>query len=120
MKEFTEEYLDNIRDIIARADEDAARAELQDMHPADVAELYQDLNVDQAEYLFKLLDEETRAAVLMELDEEDRHKLLEGMSAQEIAKQYIDYLDTDEAVDLIQELDEEDREEVLSLYNSHV
>ncbi|MDE7394361.1 MAG: magnesium transporter [Muribaculaceae bacterium] len=114
MKEFTEEYLDNIRDIIARADEDAARAELQDMHPADVAELYQDLNVDQAEYLFKLLDEETRAAVLMELDEEDRHKLLEGMSAQEIAKQYIDYLDTDEAVDLIQELDEEDREEVLS------
>lgn len=114
MKEFTEEYLDNIRDIIARADEDAARAELQDMHPADVAELYQDLNVDQAEYLFKLLDEETRAAVLMELDEEDRHKLLEGMSAQEIARQYIDYLDTDEAVDLIQELDEEDREEVLS------
>lgn len=114
MKEFTEEYLDNIRDIIARADETEARLQLEDMHPADIAELYQDLDLPQAEYLFRLLDEQTRADVLMELDEEDRHKLLDDMPAEEIAKQFIDHLDTDEAVDLIQELDEEEREKILS------
>jgi magnesium transporter len=84
------------------------------MHPADIAELYQDLDLDEAEYLYKLLDDDTRADVLMELDEDDRRKLLADLPAEEIAKQYIDHLDTDEAVDLIQELDEDDREEILS------
>jgi magnesium transporter len=114
MKEFTEEYIDNIRRIIAQHDDDAARVILGDMHPADIAELYQDLDLDEAEYLYKLLDDDTRADVLMELDEDDRRKLLADLPAEEIAKQYIDHLDTDEAVDLIQELDEDDREEILS------
>ena len=48
----------------------------------------------------------------MELDEEDRKKLLEGMDPEQISH-FIDLLDTDDAVDLIQELDEEDREEVI-------
>ena len=114
MKEFTEEYLNEIREIISRHDHDAAVRELADMHPADIAELYQDLDLEEAEYLYNLLDEDTRADVLMELDEDDRRKLLNDMSAKEIAEQFIEHLDTDEAVDLIQELDEEEREEVLS------
>ncbi len=113
MKEFTNEYLDNIKEIIAGHREDEARRLLVDMHPADIAELYQDLDLDEAEYLYKLLDDETAADVLMELDEDERRKLLSGMQAEDIARQ-IDYLDTDEAVDLIQELDEEERDEILS------
>ena len=35
--------------------------ELSSLHPADIAELYQDLDLDQAEFLYKLLDEETAA-----------------------------------------------------------
>ena len=61
----------------------------------------------------RLLDEETAADVLMELDEDDRLKLIADMPAEEIAKQ-IDYLDTDDAVDLIQQLDEDERDEILS------
>ncbi len=49
----------------------------------------------------------------MELDEDDRLKLLNAMPAEEIAKQ-IDHLDTDDAVDLIQQLDQDEREEILS------
>ncbi len=113
MKEYTEEYLKHIKDIIDRGDIDTAREELETLHPADIAELYQDLDLAQAEFLYKLLDEETRADVLMELDEDDRLKLLEAMPAEEIAKQ-IENMDTDDAVDLIQQLDEDDREEVLS------
>ncbi len=113
MKEYSEEYLDKIRDIIRANDEKAAREELAELHPADIAELYQDLELDEAEYLYRLLDEDTAADVLMELDEDDRMKLLEHMPAEEIAKQ-IDHLDTDDAVDLIQQLDEDDRDEILS------
>lgn len=114
MKEFTPEYLEEIKDIIARGDGEAARRELDEMHPADIAEMYRCLDLEEAEYLYRLLDDDTRADVLMELDEDDRRKLLSNMPAKEIAKQFIDHLDSDEAVDLIQELDEDDREEILS------
>lgn len=114
MKEYTPEYLEHIRSIIAGHDEEAARKELAELHPADIAELYQELDLDEAEFLYKLLDDDVAADVLMELDEDDRRKLLSTMPAEEIAKQFIDHLDTDDAVDIIQELDEEDRDEILS------
>ncbi len=113
MKEYTDEYLDQIKQIIADKDDDKAREELASLHPADIAELYQNLDLKEAEYLYNLLDEETAADVLMELDEDDRLKLISDMPAEEIAKQ-IDHLDTDDAVDLIQQLDEEERDEILS------
>ena len=113
MKDFTPEYLEQIRDIIGGHDDERARTALADLHPADIAELYRDLDLAEAEYLYRLLDEETAADVLMELDEDDRLKLIADMPAEEIAKQ-IDYLDTDDAVDLIQQLDEDERDEILS------
>lgn len=114
MKDNKPEFLEHIKDIIQRHDVDAAKKELAEFHPADIAELYQDLDLEEAEFLFKLLDDETAADVLMELDEDDRHKLLSAMSTEDIAKQVIDHLDTDDAVDIIQELDEEDRDEILA------
>lgn len=113
MKEYTEEYLEHIRRIISEDRTDDARAELGSLHPADIAELYQNLDIDEAEYLYRLLDPETAADVLMELDEDERLKLLEAMTPEKIAQQ-IDHLDTDDAVDLIQQLDEDDRDEILS------
>ena len=113
MKEFTPEYLDHLRKIVHDRADAAAREELADLHPADIAELYQDLDLEEAEYLFKLLGEEMQADVLMELDEDDRAKLLSKMDVADIAKQ-IEHLDSDDAVDIIQELDEDDREKILS------
>ena len=113
MKEYTDDDLEHIRNIIRNNDAEDARAELATLHPADIAELYQNLDIDQAEYPFRLLDPDTAADVLMELDEDERQRLLEAMPADEIARQ-IDHLDTDDAVDLIQQLDEEQREEILS------
>ena len=113
MKEYTPESLENIREIIRNKDQDQARVVLAELHPADIAALYQDLDLDEAEFLYRLLDSEKAADVLMELDEDERAKLLEGMSSESIARQ-LEYLDTDDAVDLVQELDKEDRDEVLS------
>ena len=113
MKEYTPEYLEHIREVIHTQNIEIARKELEGLHPADIAELYQNLNLKEAEFLYDLLDEDTAADVLMELDEDDRRNLLRDMPAEEIAS-HIDHLDTDDAVDIIQELDEEDREEILS------
>ena len=117
MDKFTEEYIENIRNIIAENNSEQAQEILKDLHPADIAELYQNLDLEEAEFLYKLLDKETAADVLMELDEDDRKKLLKEMPSETIAKEYIDHLDTDDAVDLIRDLDEEAQEEVLSHIN---
>ena len=113
MKEYTPEYLEHIREVIHTQNVEIARKELEGLHPADIAELYQNLNLKEAKFLYHLLDEDDAADVLMELDEDDRRKLLRDMPAEEIAS-HLDHLDTDDAVDIIQELDEEDREEILS------
>ena len=113
MKDFTPEYIHHLQKIIEDHADDAARDELKDLHPAEIAELYHELDIDEAEYLYLLLDEENQADVLMELDEDERQQLLSKMDAEDIAKQ-IDHLDTDDAVDVIQELDEDEREKILS------
>ncbi len=113
MKEHTPEFLDDLKVIIERHDEEEAKKAIADLHPADIAELYQDLDLEEAEFLYKLLDDETAADVLMELDEDDRHKLLSDMTAEDIARQVV-HLDTDDAVDIIQELDADERDEILA------
>ncbi|MDE6342853.1 MAG: magnesium transporter [Muribaculaceae bacterium] len=113
MKEFTEEDIEKIERMAESGDAEGIKNEIADLHPADIAELLRELSLKQAEYLFNLIeDQEKKADVLMELDEEDRKKLLEHMEPEQIGE-FIDKLDTDDAVDLIQELDEEDREEVI-------
>lgn len=113
MKEYTDEYLNTVKEIVESNDVARAKNFLAELHPADIAELFKDLYIEEAEFLNGLLDEETAAEVLMEMDEEDRRKLLANMPKEDIAKQ-IEHLDTDDAVDLIQDLDEEDRDEVIS------
>ncbi len=113
MKEFEQEDIERIERQVDEQNREAVLAELEGMHAADIAEVLQHLDLHQAEWVFELIpDREQKADVLMELDEEDRKKILEGMDPEQIGH-YIDLLDTDDAVDLIQELDEEDRDEVI-------
>lgn len=60
MDKFTPEYIQNVQQIIKNDEKDKARELLKDLHPADIAELYQQLNLDEAEYIYMLLDGEKR------------------------------------------------------------
>ena len=113
MKEFNEEYLEQLNHLIAEKDAEQVRQQMSDLHPADIAELVSDLDVDEALFIMTLLDDETAADVLVELDEDQRHDLLELMPNEEIAKQ-LEQMDANDAVDVIQELDEEDREDIIN------
>ena len=114
MKEFTPEYIDELKRLAEMRDEAAAKELMDDLHPADIAELFQELDHDEVQFFVDLLDDDTAADVLMEMDEDDRKEILANMSNETIAKQFLEHLDTDDAVDLIQELDEKDRDEVIS------
>ncbi len=114
MDKFSPEYIQDVLQIIKEDDKEKARDLLKDLHPADIAELYEQLNFDEAQYIYMLLDHEKAADVLLELDEDDREKMLKELPNEVIAKHFIDYMDTDDAVDLIREMDEDAQEEILS------
>ena len=44
MKEFTEDYLSTLNQLIDNKDEEQVRAKIEDLHPADIAELVGDLD----------------------------------------------------------------------------
>ena len=104
--EITKEFIDHIELLISKKDDRALLDLLSEEHPADIAEIIDDLNLSDATYLFKLLDSELSAEALLEIDEDDREKILKNLSAQEIADE-LDELDTDDAADIISELPEE-------------
>ncbi len=107
-------FLDKILELIEKEDAIQLKAILSEMHPADIAELCDELDIDEARFIYRQLDNETAADVLIEMDEEARKDLLEVLPSETIAKKFIDYMDTDDAVDIIQEMDEDKQEEVLS------
>lgn len=108
------EFLDNIIEIIENQDAAKLKIILDDMHPADIAELCDMLNIDDARLIYHQLDNETAADVLVEMDEDNRKRLLDELPSEVIAKKFIDNMETDDAVDIIQDLDEEKQEEVLA------
>ncbi len=111
--EITKNFLEKIELLISASDNEALLILLSEEHPADIAEIIDELGLDDATYLFKLLDSELSAEALMEINEDDREKILKNLSAEEIADE-IDELDTDDAADIISELPKERVTEVIS------
>lgn len=114
MEQFTPDFIKELVQLIEVDNKERVQQLLEELHPADIAALYSELDDDQAEYIYRLLDAEVAADVLLELDDDERREILEQMPVDVIAKQVIDHMESDDAVDVIRELDEEVQEEILS------
>lgn len=90
------------------------REAVVDLHPADIAEILQELSLEQQIFLIDHLDNEVSSMVLLELDEEDRKKILHSFSPKEIAEEMIQEMDSDDAADVIAELSDEKKGEVIA------
>jgi magnesium transporter len=111
--ELTKEYIDNLKEIIKNKDEQQAQWLMGELYPADIAEIYVNLTIEEAKYLFLLLYDEIAADVLAELEYDDREKFLKALPAHVIAKKFIDEMDSDDAADVLNDLPDEVKEEVL-------
>ena len=112
-QKLTREYLDEILGAIKIRDDEASLLMLESLHPADIAEIYDELSIEEATYLYMLLDPEKASDVLVELEENDREKFLNSLPSEVIASQFIDHMDSDDAADVIGDLDEDKKQEVL-------
>ena len=98
--------------IVNKNDRDLERL-LHDMHHADIAEILDELDFDEATYIFKVLDSEKTSEILLELEDDLRENILKRLSAKEIAEE-LDELNTDDAADIIAELSQSKKEQVIS------
>lgn len=112
--ELTKEYLEVLKEAINNADEKRILEKVADLHAADIAEILDELSLEEAKYLYKLFDEKKAADVLIELEEDVRRKFLASLTSREIAEQFIDNLESDDAADIISELPEALKEEVIT------
>lgn len=111
--DLTRELIADLKHAIKDSDEKKSLLMIEDYHAADLAEIYDELDIEEARFLYLLLDDELAADVLTELDEDDRERFLEVLSGELIAQKFIDHMDSDDAADIIGYLDEEKKQEVL-------
>ena len=107
----TKEFIEEIKLLVSTGDGVAILSTLEGVHEADIAEMFDVLGMEEAKFIFRLLDEEKASEVLVELEEDVRIKFLEALSAKEIAEQ-MDNMDSDDAADIMAEMPEEKQEEV--------
>ena len=109
----TDELISKILDFINSSDDNSILETLSNYHHADIAEIIEELNSEEATYIIKLLDSEKTSDILMELDDDYREKILKNLSIKEIAEE-VEELDSDDATDIISELPEEKQKKVIS------
>ncbi|MBM3428943.1 MAG: magnesium transporter, partial [Bacteroidetes bacterium] len=93
----TKELLADIRRSIVEGRDTALIQLTQDLHPADLAEIINELREEEAVYLYRSIDEERGAEVMLELDEDVRNQLLSKLTSREIAEDLIENIDSDDA-----------------------
>lgn len=111
--ELTKEFLELLREKIAEQDLIWIKDNILELHFADIAEILDKLNNEEAKYIYFQLEEEVQADVLMELEEDVRDRFLASLSSKEIADQ-LENLDSDDAADILGELSDEQIQEVIS------
>ncbi|MBT4775289.1 MAG: magnesium transporter [Crocinitomicaceae bacterium] len=111
--ELTKEFISDLSDAAASGNSTFISSSLVDLHPADIAEILEEFDFEEAKIIYGHLEEEMASDVLTELDEDTREEFLASFSAKEIAES-LDNMDSDDATDVIQDLPEHRKERVIS------
>ena len=113
--EINSAYIEQIASLIDANNSAELSLIIADLHIADIAEIIDDLSIDNAHFLFDLIEEEKSAPVLVELEDDTLEEILSDLTAKEIAEEVIDNLESDDAADVIGKLSQDKKEEVLAL-----
>jgi magnesium transporter len=111
--ELSKEYLESLREGIDIQDNAFIRDSLEGVNVADIAAILDELNMDEALYVLRLLEAVVSADILIELDEDSLVKVIREMEPLELAA-LIDQMESDDAVDILILMPIKEREEVIS------
>ena len=85
---------------------------LAQLHPADIADIVEDLPPAERESVFETIDEEVAAEALEEIDPDIQVSIVESLD-KDRAADIVEEMDPDAAADLLGELTEKDSDEIL-------
>jgi magnesium transporter len=106
------DFVREVLDAVADGDDEAARALVGDLHPADIADLIELAPGEERADLIEALAGIVDADVYAELNEHVREDMIDEMEPQQVAD-LAAQLDTDDAVALIEDLEEDEQRAVL-------
>ncbi|MFL6841215.1 MAG: magnesium transporter [Sphingomicrobium sp.] len=106
------DFVREVLDAVADGDDEAARALVGGLHPADIADLIELAPGEERADLIEALAGIVDADVYAELNEHVREDMIDEMEPQQVAD-LAAQLDTDDAVALIEDLDRDERQAVL-------
>jgi len=85
---------------------------LATLHPADIADIVEDLAPDEREAVFRTLDEDVAAETLEEVDPKVQRSIVESLDS-ERAADIVEEMDPDAAADLLADLSQDHTEQIL-------
>lgn len=103
-----------IQPLIENQEADAVRLLLEAYRPEDIADIFWDIELDEAKFIIKVVGQEEAVEIIRSLDEELQERFFKGYDAKEIADDVVSYLDSDDSVDILNLLPTRKAEEVLS------
>lgn len=126
--EMLEVVLQQILEMLEERKFKEIKAELENLHPVDIAELMEEFDDKQMILVFRLLDKDEAAEVFTEMNNDMREVLLNALTDSEI-KEFMDEMYLDDTVDVLEEMpanvvdrlllatDEETRRQINTLLN---
>ncbi len=106
------DFIARVLDAVEGGQIETARALVEPLHPADIADLIELAAADERPGLVAALAEIVDADVIAEMNEHVRERLLEALEPQQVAH-IAGQLDTDDAVAILEDLEAEDQRAVL-------
>ena len=106
------EYVSEVMARVEAGDAEGARALVEPLHPADVADLFELVDRDDRRALAAALADMLDGDVLAEMNDWVREELLDALEPHEVAE-IAGELETDDAVALIEDMEEEEQRAVL-------
>lgn len=100
------------RDPLRRLRLNISYRKLESLHPADLADIVEDLGPAEREAIFQTIDSEVAAETLSEVDPKMQAHILESLEPEKAAE-IVEEMAPDEAADALSELEEETSEEIL-------
>src|SRR5690348_15045864 len=108
----SEELLENVSAALAEADIPQVEELIEDLHPADVADLIEHLNPEERKLFVEITRHVIEPETISHLDETVRDEVVEQLGPEAVAE-VVSELDTDDAVELLEDLEPEHQEQVL-------
>ena len=108
----SETIFKELREHLDRADDDALRAFLADLHSADVADCLEQVEPEERSRIFFLLPPRTTAEAIVLLEDAVRSDVLDDLTDAEVSD-VLKELPPDDAVDVLDELDDEVADKVV-------